>query len=169
MRKLEGVLMGVVLFIRYTTPLSQSISLPASSVYRVIDARAGNGRPVSCPHSTSSSSSGILCHTLFPLGNSFTRFVVPSAFTPSGWCLRKLTLQEKLALRDYPVDTLSCFSVPKQRLLLHWDAIPSRVLGFLFRFMLMFSGAGGGKVKLESDNPFSESLVRTTNIPPLGV
>ena len=35
--------------------------------------------------------------------------------------------------------------------------------------MLMFSGVGVGRVKLESDNPFSESSVRIINIPHLGV
>ena len=128
-------------------PLSQSISLPAGSVHRVVDARAGNGRPVPCPTSTSASTSGTSCHSLFPLDNPFARFTVPSAFTPSGWCLRTLTLKEKLALQDYPADIISCFSVAKQRLLLHCAGVPSRVLGFLLRFMLTASGAGGGSFR----------------------
>ena len=128
-------------------PLSQSISLPVGSVHRVIDARAGNGRPVSCPSEDSVSTSGISCHTLFPLRNPFARFVVPSAFSSTGWCLRTLTIQEKLALRDCSADLIKSLSVAQQRILWHWEGVPSRVLGFLLRFMLTFSGTGGGEGK----------------------
>ena len=121
-------------------PLSQSISLPVGSVHRVIDARAGNGRPVSCPSDTSASTSGISCHTLFPLRNPFARFVVPSAFSSTGWCLRTLTLQEKLALRDCSADLIKSLSVAQQRILWYWEGVPSRVLGLVVR-------GGGGKGK----------------------
>ena len=128
-------------------PLSQSISLPVGSVHRVIDARAGNGRTVSCPSEAAASTLGISYHTLFPLKNPFARFVVPSAFSSTGWCLRILTLQEKLALRDYSADVMKGLSVSQQRILWHWEGVPSRVLGFLLRFMLTFSGTGGVCVK----------------------
>ena len=115
------------------------------SVHRVIDARAGNGRPVSCPSEDSFSTSGISCHTLFPLQNPFARFVVPSAVSSTGWCLRILTLQEKLAIRDCSAHLIKSLSVVQQRILWHWEGVPSRVLGFLLRFMLTFSGTGGGR------------------------
>ena len=128
-------------------PLSQSISLPVGSVHQVIDARAGNGRPASCPSEASTSTSGISCHTLFLLRNPFACFVIPSAFSSTGWCLRTLALQEKLALRDYPADVIKTLSVSQQRILWHWEGVPSRVLGFLLRFILTFSGTGGGEWK----------------------
>ena len=77
----------------------------------------------------------------------FSRFVVPSAFSSTGLCLRILTLQKKLALRDCSADVIKGVSVSQQRILWHWEGVPSRVLGFLLRFMLTFSGTGGVCVK----------------------
>ena len=73
-------------------PLSQCTFLLAGSMHRVIDARAGNGYPVSCPDDALVSPSGISCYCLFPLQNPFAWFTVPSMFTSTGWCLRTLTL-----------------------------------------------------------------------------
>ena len=72
--------------------------LPIGNVRRVLCAIISSGKPVSAYLDGASS----LVDTLFPLGVDPPFFAVSSIFSSSGWCRRRLSLDEQLNLLDYP-------------------------------------------------------------------
>ena len=71
--------------------------LPSGNVRRVLCSTISSGKSVSAPPEGVSS----LVDTLSSLGVDPPFFTVPSLFSSSGWCRRRLSLDECLHLFDY--------------------------------------------------------------------
>ena len=106
--------------------------LPRGNVRRVLCSTVSSGKSVSAPPAGVSS----LVDTLFPLGVDPPFFTVPSVFSSSGWCRRRLSLDERLHLFDYSPVLFRKLKSTHRKLLLTCDVCPPRVLGFLLRRFL---------------------------------
>ena len=84
--------------------------LPSGNVRRVLCSTISGGRSVSAPLDGTSS----LVDTMFPLDVVPHFFMVPCVFSSSGCCRRRLSLDERLHLFDYP-PLLFCKLKSKQR------------------------------------------------------
>ena len=122
-------------------PHSSSDFLPSGNVRRVLCSTVSGGKPIAAPIAGSSS----LVDTLFPLNVVTPFFIVPSVFSPSGWCRRRLSLDERLHLLDFPPLLFRKLQGSQRKLLLECGGVPPCVLGFLLRrFLNCKRGTGGG-------------------------
>ena len=115
--------------------LATSRSLPSDSLRRVINSSVSGGRDIAQP---SAARVGLL-DSVCKLIHFKSLFSLPSVFSSSGWCYRRLSFPKLFQLWDFSPSFYRALSLKHRQWV--WDhcRLPPRDLGFLLRLFL--SGA----------------------------
>ena len=104
--------------------LDCSLALPPGNIRRVVNPCASRGRAIPLPSASHMSRLG----SLYPLQDQSSPIKVPSVFTESGWCSRRLTLPELFQLWDSPSTLFRRLAIKHRKWLWEWKSNPPRVL-----------------------------------------